>query len=341
VCVGYFFWFQVDKILHLSLSLSPTEKIENVRKKNKKKEREMLQVSLEDSLRNSQSAIDRAFDAFGRERQERTFETLREDEEKTNHLEIPLCNWHFRQVSNAHLRKTRDLSTFVHSYIRPRSAPSPKRNYFSASKSSRHHITRQIAEKPIDPAVQIWRSEKASGPSKDFVIPRVPEHYADLRDCRYITVRRACRKLKWRYATATKRERIRLGTALWSRAALFRDGERKSFNTRVMVWHQDNRYGYFVSSNDKRNHFPKMNSLTSKSMLVRNLMRMKRIMPSEYAFVPDSWVMPLEKDKLKVWWEENKDSNPTFICKPSSSSSGRGIIVTKDMPTPDLYVSSL
>jgi len=38
VCVGYFFWFQVDKILHLSLLciVNPTEKIENVRKKKER-----------------------------------------------------------------------------------------------------------------------------------------------------------------------------------------------------------------------------------------------------------------------------------------------------------------
>ena len=180
-----------------------------------------------------------------------------------NHVEMPLSEWHFRTVTNASLRKTRDLCTFVHSYIRPRTAPSPKRNYFASSSSSSTFSTRSVREdaRPKDPCVELWRKERSGEPSKDFVIPRIPEHYADLRDCRYVTVRRACRKLKWRYATATKRERVRLGTALWSRAALFRDGERKSFNTRVMVWHQDNRYGYFVSSNDKRNHFPKMNAL--------------------------------------------------------------------------------
>ena len=73
-------------------------------------------------------------------------------------------------------------------------------------------------------------------------------------------------------------------------------------------------------------------------MMVRNLMRMKRIMPAEYAFVPDSWVMPMEKDKIKVWWERKKDKDVTFICKPNNSSSGRGIVVTKDLPTPGLYV---
>lgn len=108
----------------------------------------MLHHEFNETLQNSQDILDKAFDAFGREKQESMLDTLREEEEKTNHMNMPLSDWHFKCVKN--LRKSRDLSTFVHSYIRPRTAPSPKRNHFSVGFSNDTSLMRK--SKQSDPS---------------------------------------------------------------------------------------------------------------------------------------------------------------------------------------------
>eukprot|EP00939_MAST-03C_sp_MAST-3C-sp1_P001178 g1178.t1 len=149
-----------------------------------------------------------------------------------------------------------------------------------------------------------------------------------------------CRSLKWEYITATKRERKRLGSALSSRVSLFRNSALSPSN-RVMTWAQDNRYGYHVGANgDFRNHFPGMNNIFVKSLLVRTLRPLTRTIPEAYGFVPPSWVLPGEIEQLKAWAASTAKRGrprPTFICKPNNQSAGQGIILTQEIPTAAVF----
>ena len=76
----------------------------------------------------------------------------------------------------------------------------------------------------------------------------------------------------------------------------------------------------------KVNHFPGMEALFLKNLLGKNLMKMRKVFPAEYAFFPPTWSLPDD-------WEEFKNQfngkARTFIIKPEDSSQGRGIYLTR------------
>ena len=76
------------------------------------------------------------------------------------------------------------------------------------------------------------------------------------------------------------------------------------------------------------NHFPGIYNLTKKNMLGRHLMRMQKLLPSEYNFFPATYMMPHD---FKDYWDETQTSkNPrTYIVKPDDSSQGKGIFITR------------
>ena len=77
----------------------------------------------------------------------------------------------------------------------------------------------------------------------------------------------------------------------------------------------------------KVNHFPGMYMLARKNHLARNLGKMKKVLPEEYDFFPNTWVLPKELAELKAFAQKNP--KVTFILKPDSSCQGRGISLTQ------------
>ena len=85
------------------------------------------------------------------------------------------------------------------------------------------------------------------------------------------------------------------------------------------------------------NHFPKTSELARKDKLYHNLKRMKHLHGrAEYGFLPETFMMPAERDALQAAFFRNKESLSTqsgsnhnlWIVKPLHSSQGRGVFVT-------------
>ena len=83
----------------------------------------------------------------------------------------------------------------------------------------------------------------------------------------------------------------------------------------------------------KINHYPGMYGLARKNHLGRNLMKMKRILPHEYRFFPQTWLLPSEYNDFKAQF--NKKKAKTFILKPEASSQGNGIFLTRNIEDVD------
>ena len=53
-------------------------------------------------------------------------------------------------------------------------------------------------------------------------------------------------------------------------------------------------------------------------------MRIRKLMPAEYDFVPQSWILPAETIDFKAQF----DGINTFILKPEALCQGKGIFLT-------------
>ncbi|KAJ8030028.1 Tubulin polyglutamylase TTLL13 [Holothuria leucospilota] len=78
----------------------------------------------------------------------------------------------------------------------------------------------------------------------------------------------------------------------------------------------------------KINHFPGMSEICRKDLLARNLMRLLKLFPKEYAVFPRTWVLPADYGDFQAFCRSKK--NKTYICKPESGCQGRGIFITKN-----------
>jgi tubulin polyglutamylase TTLL6/13 len=90
----------------------------------------------------------------------------------------------------------------------------------------------------------------------------------------------------------------------------------------------------------KINHFPGMYELARKSNLARNLNRLRKLFPEEYAFYPQTWLLPSEWTDFANQF--GKKQNKTFIVKPEASCQGRGIFLTRrleDIDRGERYVA--
>ena len=84
------------------------------------------------------------------------------------------------------------------------------------------------------------------------------------------------------------------------------------------------------------NHFPRMSELCRKDLLARNLNRMRRAFPADYAYFPRTWVLPAECEDIAAstsrvtacsfgdFMEQSKPGR-VYICKPENSCQGQGI----------------
>lgn len=80
------------------------------------------------------------------------------------------------------------------------------------------------------------------------------------------------------------------------------------------------------------NHFPGMhNALARKCRLARNMVRMQRLFPAEYNFIPDTWVLPDDMADLEKHFDETGTAKTIFIAKPDAGTQGRGIFLTSSL----------
>lgn len=78
----------------------------------------------------------------------------------------------------------------------------------------------------------------------------------------------------------------------------------------------------------KINHFPGMSEICRKDLLARNMNRLWKQFPKEYAVFPKTWCLPADYGELQAYCRQKK--NKTFILKPDSGSQGKGIFLTKN-----------
>lgn len=61
-------------------------------------------------------------------------------------------------------------------------------------------------------------------------------------------------------------------------------------------------------------------------------MKMKKQFNEEYNFFPMTWMLPIEYNDLKTYYEsKTKGKARTFIVKPECMSQGKGIFLTRKL----------
>ncbi len=73
------------------------------------------------------------------------------------------------------------------------------------------------------------------------------------------------------------------------------------------------------------NHYPVMYCVSRKNHLGRNLMRMRKVLPKEYNFFPQTWLLPVEWAEFRPEFVKGR----TFIFKPEALSQGKGIFLSR------------
>lgn len=78
----------------------------------------------------------------------------------------------------------------------------------------------------------------------------------------------------------------------------------------------------------KINHFPGMSEICRKDLLARNMNRLWKQFPKDYAIFPRTWCLPADYGDFQTFYRTKK--NKTFIMKPDSGSQGKGIYLTRN-----------
>jgi hypothetical protein len=78
----------------------------------------------------------------------------------------------------------------------------------------------------------------------------------------------------------------------------------------------------------KVNHFPRLNELTRKDSMIRNLSKMSKKFGNQFNFVPKTYIMPQETLLLTRDHEKYRLTGKMYIVKPIGSSQGKGIYLT-------------
>ncbi|XP_071476068.1 LOW QUALITY PROTEIN: tubulin polyglutamylase ttll6-like [Diadema antillarum] len=78
----------------------------------------------------------------------------------------------------------------------------------------------------------------------------------------------------------------------------------------------------------KVNHFPGMTEICRKDLLARNMTRLLKLFPKDYAIFPRTWVLPADYGDYQAFCRTKK--NKTYICKPESGCQGKGIFITRN-----------
>jgi hypothetical protein len=125
----------------------------------------------------------------------------------------------------------------------------------------------------------------------------------NLDHCDYDVVADVCAALGWRVVT---------GRARWS----IKWADRYMLGTAI----RDMR----LRAGQRINHFPAVCELAFKCRLATNLNRARRLLPAEFGFHPDTWVLPDELHTFARVTAEHR--NRTYIVKPNGGSQVRAAI---------------
>uniref|UniRef100_A0A914H167 Uncharacterized protein n=1 Tax=Globodera rostochiensis TaxID=31243 RepID=A0A914H167_GLORO len=82
-----------------------------------------------------------------------------------------------------------------------------------------------------------------------------------------------------------------------------------------------------VKDGGRVNKFPGMSELAKKVSLTEAIRSMRELFPDEYAFYPQSWVLPAHLDSFKSYCTQQRDAGKAlcFIVKPDEGAQGTGI----------------
>lgn len=75
-----------------------------------------------------------------------------------------------------------------------------------------------------------------------------------------------------------------------------------------------------LRSFQRYNHFPAMSEISRKDALARNIMKLSKLLPYEYNFVPQTWILPNDFLYLCAYAAEMKKTHQkkTYILKPAN-----------------------
>lgn len=76
------------------------------------------------------------------------------------------------------------------------------------------------------------------------------------------------------------------------------------------------------------NHFPGSHEICRKDSLAKNLSRMEKQFPTQFNFMPQTWVLPQDHGAFSTYCRTVGRSE-TFIFKPENGCQGRGIALFK------------
>jgi len=81
------------------------------------------------------------------------------------------------------------------------------------------------------------------------------------------------------------------------------------------------------------NHFPAMSEISKKDSLARNILKICKVMPQDFDFVPKTWIMPTDYSSLLTYAIDMKKMNQkrTYIMKPANGAMGHGIRLFKSV----------
>ena len=81
------------------------------------------------------------------------------------------------------------------------------------------------------------------------------------------------------------------------------------------------------------NHFPAMSEISKKDSLARNILKICKVMPQDFDFVPKTWIMPTDYSSLLTYAIDMKKMNQkrTYIMKPANGAMGHGIKLFKSV----------
>lgn len=88
-----------------------------------------------------------------------------------------------------------------------------------------------------------------------------------------------------------------------------------------------------LKSFQKYNHFPAMTEISRKDTLARNISKLSKLLPDEFDFTPQTWILPNDYMYLRSYASDMKklNKNKTFILKPSNAACGHGIKLYKNI----------